>query len=152
METTLKNAYREVNQILNLLGNGYKQKIPSKILTLFEQNGEATSLEDDSKKNIANWSNAIKNGKISRNALVILSILNMKYWASEEEKQRLKAIYYENEKEYQDKINCYKSQDWIKRSKIGEDAQEEVSLVKIQEDSIWTKIKMFLKSLVSKRK
>ena len=145
METTLQNAYKEIGQILNLLGNEYKAKIPPKVLTLFEQNETLEYGEID------DWYNRIENGQISRNALVILSILNIKYWANEEEKQQLQAIYDENEKEYQDKVNSYKTQDWLKREEKKEKL-EEVSLVKVKEKSIWTKIKMFLKSLMSKRK
>jgi len=149
MQTTLENAYREVGQILNVLGNEYKVKIPSKVLALLEHN---TILENDEEQNINEWSNRIKNGQVSRNALVILSILNIKYWASEEEKQRLKAIYDENEKQYQSKINCYKTQDWLKREERKENLQAEVSLVKIHKNSIWEKIKIFLKTLMSKGK
>lgn len=149
METTLEDAYREVGQILELLGNEYKAKIPSKILPLFEQNAME---ENDGKQAINDWVNKIKSGQISRKALVILSILNIKYWANEEEKQRLKAIYDENEKEYQNKINYYKTQNWLKKEERKQGLQEEVDLVTIQEHSIWTKIKIFLKSLMSKRK
>ena len=79
-----------------------------------------------------------------------MSILNTKYWANEDEKQELIAFYNKNEEDYQDKINSYKTQEWLKRGKNKE--REQVSLVVIQEKSIWTKIKMFLKSLMSKRK
>ena len=61
METTLKDAYREVGQILELLGNEYKAKIPSKILTLFEQNAME---ENDGKQAINDWVNKIKSGQI----------------------------------------------------------------------------------------
>ena len=142
METTLQNAYREVGQILNLLGNDYKSKIPSNMLALFEQKVE--------ERNPKELYEEIKNKKISRDALIILSILNTKYWANEDEKQELIAFYNKNEEDYQDKINSYKTQEWLKRVKNKE--REQVSLVVIQEKSIWTKIKMFLKSLMSKRK
>ncbi|MCI9413299.1 MAG: hypothetical protein HFJ31_02130 [Clostridia bacterium] len=142
METTLQNAYREVGQILNLLGNDYKSKIPSNMLAFFEQKVE--------ERNPKELYEEIKNKKISRDALIILSILNTKYWANEDEKQELIAFYNKNEEDYQDKINSYKTQEWLKRGKNKE--REQVSLVVIQEKSIWTKIKMFLKSLMSKRK
>lgn len=142
METTLQNAYREVGQILNLLGNDYKSKIPSNMLAFFEQKVE--------ERNPKELYEEIKNKKISRDALIILSILNTKYWANEDEKQELIAFYNKNEEDYQDKINSYKTQEWLKRGKNKE--REQVSLVVIQEKSIWTKIKMFLKSVMSKRK
>lgn len=143
MDNTLQEAYREVAQILSLLGNDYQSRIPSNILAFFEQKIEESNKEELYEE--------IKNKKISRDALIILSILNIKYWANEEEKQQLQAIYDENEKEYQDKVNSYKTQDWLKREEKKEKL-EEVSLVKVKEKSIWTKIKVFFKSLMSKRK
>lgn len=143
METTLKSAYKEVGQILNLLGNDYKTKVPSSLLALFEQN-----MED---KNVSDLYEEIKNKKVSRDALIILSILNAKYWANEEEKQKLKAAYDKNEEEYQRKINSYQRKDWLKKERNKEKI-EEVSLVVVQENSIWTKIKNFLKNLIPKRK
>ena len=143
METTLKSAYKEVGQILNLLGNDYKTKVPSSLLALFEQN-----MED---KNVSDLYKEIKNNKVSRDALIILSILNAKYWANEEEKQELKAAYDKNEEEYQRKINSYQRKDWLKKERNKEKI-EEVSLVVVQENSIWTKIKNFLKNLIPKRK
>lgn len=143
MKTTLKSAYKEVGQILNLLGNDYKTKVPSSLLALFEQN-----MED---KNVSDLYEEIKNKKVSRDALIILSILNAKYWANEEEKQELKAAYDKNEEEYQRKINSYQRKDWLKKERNKEKI-EEVSLVVVQENSIWTKIKNFLKNLIPKRK
>lgn len=143
METTLKSAYKEVGQILNLLGNDYKAKVPSSLLALFEQNME--------EKNVSDLYKEIKNNKVSRDALIILSILNAKYWANEEEKQGLKAVYDKNEEEYQRKINSYQRKDWLKKERNKEKI-EEVSLVVVRENSIWTKIKNFLKNLIPKRK
>ncbi|MCI9087792.1 MAG: hypothetical protein HFJ32_04485 [Clostridia bacterium] len=144
METTLKSAYKEVGQILNLLGNDYKAKVPSSLLALFEQNME--------EKNISDLYEEIKHRKVSRDALIILSILNAKYWVNEEEKQELKAVYDKNEEEYQRKINSYQRKDWLKKERNEEKTVEELSLVKVQENSIWAKIKNFLKNLIPKRK
>lgn len=144
METTLKSAYKEVGQILNLLGNDYKAKVPSSLLALFEQNTE--------EKNISDLYEEIKHRKVSRDALIILSILNAKYWANEEEKRELKAVYDKNEEEYQRKINSYQRKDWLKKERNEEKTVEELSLVKVQENSIWAKIKNFLKNLIPKRK
>lgn len=141
METTLKNAYKEVAQILNLLGNDYKSKIPSNMLAFFEQKVE--------ERNPKELYEEIKNKKISRDAFIILSILNTKYWANEEEKQELIAFYDKNEQEYQEKISRYQKQEWLKRRENKE--KEEVSLVVVKENSIWTKIKNFLGNLMKKR-
>ena len=102
-------------------------------------------------KNVSDLYEEIKNKKVSRDALIILSILNAKYWANEEEKQKLKAAYDKNEEEYQRKINSYQRKDWLKKERNKEKI-EEVSLVVVQENSIWTKIKNFLKNLIPKRK
>ena len=36
MENTLKNAYSEVGALLDYLGDSYKQKIPEKVIKLFD--------------------------------------------------------------------------------------------------------------------
>lgn len=59
--------------------------------------------------------------EINKTALTIISILNLKYWEKDENKKaKLKKIYDENERKFQEKINEYKQKDWlkIKRNRI----------------------------------
>ena len=85
MENTQKMAYAEVGRILDILGDKYKKKVPSKIRELFYK-------EDNPQVDI-NLSN-INDKKISRKALIILSVLNLKYWEDDpQKKQRIKIAY-----------------------------------------------------------
>ena len=72
MENTLRNAYAEVNQILEILGRKYKNKVPRKLLKLFkeQQNEEYKRILEKTKK--------VEHLQISRNALTIISIINLK--------------------------------------------------------------------------
>lgn len=146
MDVTLKNAYAEVYQILNILGEKYKKKIPQKLIKLFEEQRNSeyeTNIKKDSK---------IEDIEISRNALIIISILNLKYWASAEEKERLQKIYDQNEYEYQEMINRYRQDDWLVRKKDKNDNYIETSLISEEKISIIAKIKRFFRKLIHKRK
>ena len=93
-----KQAYSEVNKILELLGNSYSDKIPSKIK-------EALKKEEDTEY-VLDINKSIKERKLKREAIAIISALNLQYWCiNEEEKQRLKNIYYENGVKYQEELN-----------------------------------------------
>ena len=137
MQSTLEEAYCEVGQILNLIGKPYTKKIPPKVMRLFEQN------------KLARQKTNINIQEISRNALIIISILNLKYWATNEEKEKLKAIYNQNEIEYQNKINVYKQDDWLQRKPKN---TETLSLVQESKVSIIAKIQRFFRNLIRKRK
>ena len=147
MEVTLKNAYTEVYQILNLLGDKYTKKVPKKIIKLIEENQNT-----DYKMNIKKDSK-IEEIQLSRNALIIISILNLKYWATPEEKERLQKIYNKNELDYQEEINKFKQDDWLisKKDKNKVDNYQETSLIK-QDTSLIAKIKRFFRNLIQKRK
>lgn len=146
MDITLKNAYAEVYQILNILGDKYKKKIPQKLIKLFEEQRNfdyETNIKKDSR---------IDDIEISRNALIIISILNLKYWATAEEKERLQKIYDQNENEYLEIINRYKQDDWLVRKKDKIDNYMETSLMTEEEIPIIVKIKRFFRRLIHKRK
>lgn len=119
MDTTLKNAYAEVNQILDILGEKYKCKIPEKVLKLFNE-----KQNPNYKINIKQQMKLNKELKISRNALTIISILNLKYWANSDEKKRLQETYKQNELEFQNKISEYKNDKWLAKDKIVANTKE----------------------------
>lgn len=143
MEDTLNNAYAEVGAILDFLGDSYKQKIPEKVIKLFDV-PQKKHYKITSEKN-----------KFSRKALIIISILNLKYWEQDcNKKEQLKNIYDKNEIEYQEKINAYKREDWLKdRNKSFENkkANAEVSLIIQENIPILEKIKRFFRKLVHRK-
>ena len=87
---TLDNAYSEVYSILNLLGNEYIQKIPSKLYEEFKNKRNVSYTPEYSEEILNSQLN------ISRKALTILSALNIQYWESDPEKIDLLNKIYEN--------------------------------------------------------
>lgn len=149
MEVPLNSAYIEVSKILNILGDSYKNKIPKKVLNLFEDIDLQSDIAQNSEKL------EIENLKISRSALIIISILNIKYWENNlEKKEELKKIYDENENKYQEKINAYKTDDWLSKRNIKTTSNlqkyEERSLVVKKEKNFIEKILDFIKNIFHK--
>ena len=147
MENTLKIAYSEVDQVLNILGEKYKQEIPKKIRDMI-------SREKDANHKIT--IDKIDDIHLTRKSLIILSIFNLKYWEKDKNNiEKLKQHYYNNERKYQEKINQYKEKDWLQNKKFDGQVQEnyaETSLIEINNTSFISKIKIFLKKLIHLRK
>ncbi|MBR1540133.1 MAG: hypothetical protein IJ629_03025 [Clostridia bacterium] len=103
MELSLRNAYTEVNQILDILGEKFKTKIPKKLLDFFEKNQNL-----DYHPNI-NPNIPIEEMNLLRDTLIIISILNLKYWEKDEEqREKLKEVYRNNQIDYQKKMGLSK--------------------------------------------
>lgn len=148
MSNNMSIAYAEVNEILNLLGNEYKNKIPEKIINLFYEK------EDKNYKINISSEKELRDSNISKTALTIISILNLKYWVTnKEEKSKLEDRYKENDRIFNEKINIYKSENWLKQRNetIKEEVVEETSLINVQEEFL-LKIKNFFKKFLIKRK
>lgn len=153
MDKTLKKSYKEVAQILDVLGEEYKNQIPDKLKQLFYyekfNNDDVLVLNDYNK---------FENIKFTRETLIIISVLNFKYWEKDEKKKKiLKNIYEDNEKKYQEKINAYKEKDWLSIKKnnykdnFNEDAME-INIV-VQNNNIWfERIKQFLKKIFHRKR
>lgn len=89
-------AYVEILEIINYMGDEYRKKIPFKLLNFFEKNRDATY-----KYKI----NDVERSPIFLNeTLAILAILELKYWANEDEKANLKRALKENEEKYQNEL------------------------------------------------
>ena len=157
MDITLNNAYAEVNQILDILGRKYKNKVPRKLLKLFNEQQKI-----EYKKNLENTKKD-ENLQISRTALTIISILNLKYWETDiEKKQELKQQYLENERKYQESVKLGRENGWLNIDKknstdekinIKNETKESTantSLTEIKKNSFWDKIKKMFKKFFSK--
>lgn len=140
MENTQKMAYAEVGRILDTLGDNYKKKVPSKIRELFYK-------EDNPQVDI-NLSN-INDKKISRKALIILSILNLKYWEDNpQKKQRLKIAYLENEVNYREK---FKENSWLNEKKEEVKTTTVTTELTVRKETLGEKIRNFLKNLFKRK-
>ena len=154
MNSILENAYTEVNCILELLGEQYIKKVPQKVLDVIYSN------KNENYKFDLNLKNEISKINISRNALIIISILNLKYWEeNDSEKLKLKNVYDKNEQVYQAKINRYKkaintlytnSEYWLNKDIEKTSTVKETNLIVMEDNTIWNKIKMFIKKIFGK--
>lgn len=142
MDSALKIAYAEVNRILDELGDEYKAKLPKEILLLFKESKESSNIII---KNIP-----VNEIQLSRNALIILSILNLKYWEEDEQKRsELKECYARNDMNFQEKVNLYKEENWLDYTeKVSEKIEEEQALVAVESVSFIEKIKRFFNNLL----
>ena len=89
-------AYSEVYEILNLLEDEYKERVPKEVIEFFEQ-------ERDKEYNpIIDVNIPLEKQNLKRKTMVVLAILNLNYWCdSEEEKQAILDNFAENEKKKQ---------------------------------------------------
>lgn len=159
-------AYSEVYFVLEALGDTYKNKIPKRFVEFINENRKKDYImEDITEENISDLS-------VSRDALVILSLLNLNYWEEDEnEKARLLEIYKQNDEK---KFGNYKEDDWLANSSKKNDVEEpktevieekeEVQstvtrkskndefLIVVNENSIIYKVKKFIKKIINKWK
>lgn len=94
---SLRKAYSEVDEIIELLPTDIKQKIPQDLLQIIKEEKDKEYI-----KNI-NPNVNIEEQDLLEETLAIIAMINLNYICEdEEEKQRLKNLYASNEKEYQD--------------------------------------------------
>ena len=143
-------ACTEVIEIIKIMGESYKNKLPINILDALEKG----KLEDY-KTNI-NPENKIDEQQLSRKAIAILSMLNVVYWIDDKkEKNRLISIYIENDKKKiseQSNIMLNKfREDKNLNNQEQENKMEEQNKLPIK-TTVWTKIKTFFVKLLKKNK
>ena len=81
MSKDLSKNYREVNIILDIIGNEYKNKVPKKMRKLFEEAEDKNYLPNITKQDFLD-------GNYLEDTKVILSILNINYWSDPEKKYK----------------------------------------------------------------
>ena len=99
MERSLEKSYSEVCKILHLMDEKYVNKIPKKVINLFESN----KLKDY--EPFINPQISLAEQNLERKTLAILAMLNLNYWCkSQEEKNELLKMYSDNDKKREDKL------------------------------------------------
>lgn len=92
MENNLYKAYAEIAKILEFLEDEYLQKIPDKLINLFEQE----KLKDYDP--IIDPNISLNKQNLQKKTFVLLAIINLNYWVeTEEEREALIKIYKEND-------------------------------------------------------
>lgn len=140
-----RQAYSEIDTFIELLDEYSKNKIPQKLRKFFKMEKDKEYI-----KNI-NPNIPIKEQNLKKETLALIAMLNLQYWCEDEnEKQRLKAIYAENEIRYQDELrekynpdNLFKNKQKEVKEKI-----EEIAMIEYKEDSLFTKIKEFILNIL----
>lgn len=91
-----RQAYSEIDEFLKLLSIEKRNKVPQKLRELFEQEKDSNYIK------VIDPIIPIKEQNLKEETLGIIALLNLQYWCEDEtEKERLKKIYSENEKLYQ---------------------------------------------------
>ena len=91
-----RQAYSEIDEFLGLLSIEQRNEIPQKLRELFAQE------KDSNYKKGINLTIPIKEQNLKEETLAIIALLNLEYWCKDDtEKERLKKVYAQNEKEYQ---------------------------------------------------
>lgn len=103
----IPRAYSEVYSFLNALGTYYISKIPDAVYDTIKEN------RDENYNPIFNKNESITENNISKEALSLISAINLQYWChNEDEKKILKEAYINNdniEKEKYSYDNLFKN-------------------------------------------
>ena len=95
-----RQAYSEVNMILELLGDAYSSKIPDNVKDVFKKGMDKEYVPPSIDVN-----KPIKEQNLKRRTIAIISMLNLKYWCADEKaKHELNAEYYENWINHEEKL------------------------------------------------
>lgn len=142
MSSVLCDAYTEVSCILDILGTKYKNEVPKEILdAIYNNRNSGYQFNINTNVNI----NKID---ISREALAIISILNLKYWEKDVEKQKiLKNFYCKNAEIYRDKAKKNEKND-LAEGKASVEVKKECEELGIKvKKSIWDCIKNVVRGI-----
>ena len=136
MKSEEKIAYKQLITILNNIEPEYKEKIPKKLVKLFEENS-AENYEFH-----LDLTRPLQEQELNSKTLALLAMLNLNYWCeTEEEKQELIKHYTENERKYQEELRKKYNTDNIfqknnKENKQEETTEQQVALVEHRESVI----------------
>ena len=91
-------AYTEVKCLLEYLPKSYIDRLPKKLIELIERQSN-----DQYKINI-DINKSLLEQNFSKKTKDLIAVIKYNYWSTEEEKRKLKEIFYENENKYQKEL------------------------------------------------
>ena len=148
MKQSTKEAYAEVDTILDLMDEEYSSAIPKKLRKVFKE------LKDmDYKKEIVS-DKPLEEQNLKRETITLLAILNYNYWCTDEaRKKELMQTYVDNDKRHEEEIrekfnpeNIFKKAE--EEEKVSEN--ENTSLVEYKEEKWYTKILKWISNIFKK--
>ena len=122
LSVNTRQAYAEIDSFIDLLDEYNKNKIPEKLREYFKNEKDEKYIKK------INPNQSIQRQNLKEETLALIAMLNLQYWCeNEDEKERLKKIYAQNEKKYQDMIQEKYNIDNIfkKNEEIIENKQEQ---------------------------
>lgn len=94
-----RQAYSEIDEFIGLLTVDEQKQIPKKLRDFFKEQKDKEYIKH------INPNIPIKNQNLLEETLALIAMLNLQYWCKDEqERERLKNIYAENERKYQEKL------------------------------------------------
>lgn len=91
-------AYTEFSCLLKYLPQSYIERLPKKLIELIQsQSNEKYNINIDNNKNLSEQG-------FSSKTKDLIAVIKYNYWSTDEEKQQLKKVFYENEKKHQKKL------------------------------------------------
>ena len=143
-------AYAEIDEILNLLEDEYKNKVPENIRNLFKEE----KMKDYTPKIDENIPLIEQN--LKRETIVLLSILNLNYWCEdEEEKQYFLDQLAENEREKKELEEKYNPDNLFKKennSNVDNQVKENMQMVEYKPQNVFMKMLNIIFSFFKKNK
>ena len=134
-------AFKEVYDILNVLGTEYINKIPPKMYDYICKNKKDSYIT-----NIHGNTN-FREEEISKDALEIITYINLQYWCDEKQKNDLMNLYNEKVAENQKKYNDIFSNETDSNKETAKEKQEDLTVVN---NGFWYRIKNFIKRIFGK--
>ena len=141
ISTKTRQVYSEIDEFIGLLTVEEQNEIPKKLRNFFKE-----QKDNEYVKNI-NPNIPIKEQNLLEETLALIAMLNLQYWCKDEkEKERLKSIYVENERKYQDELSGKYNPDNLfkNKKKIVEEKTEETAMIEYKEEyrKIFHKVKL----------
>ncbi len=152
LSVSTRQAYTEIDNFIELLDEYNRNKVPKKLREFFKRK------KDNTYTKTIDPNIPIKEQNLKEETLALIAMLNLQYWCEdEEEKQRLKKIYSDNEIKHQQKLReMYNPEDVFKTKQKQEQIENEISSEEIQDnmameeykkDNIFVRLKNFIRNI-----
>lgn len=152
MSDKTKKVYSEVYAFMNIVSEENKNKVPKKLKEMIEKE------RDKEYTPSYTFDIPIEEQEISDEAVAMLALIHLNYWCEDEnEKERLNAIFEENEKKYQEELsekynpdNLFKNKTY-REEQIAEEQTNSVAMIEYKE-TIFSKLKEWFRNLFNKKR
>ena len=150
---SIRQAYSEIDEFLSLLQEEQIKKIPLKLREFFKKE------KDKEYKKQIDSEIPIKDQNLKSETLAIIAMLNLQYWCEDEqEKERLKKVYAQNEKTYQEALqimfnpdNIFKNCQNVSNDFNDTDA-ESTAIIELKEKNFLQKVLNKINNLFNRKK